>query len=165
MPNTILPPLDRDSIKAQQEAAVAAELQALTDPAERLRVAAEIVNTAQAEFERLRPRRDSYAMSLWAHDGVRALNRVIGVNRTRWYEVRGEADQSAVKHIKTAADKLPRLAADTAAAEERARAGRAARDEAIGELLTLGWGRPEIAAIIGRNPSRVSHIKSRAAVA
>lgn len=163
MTRIALPDLDRDSIREEQTALVARELAGITDPVKRLRKSAEIVNTAQADFDHLRPRRDAYALSLWAHDGIRALNRAIGVNRTRWYEIRGDIDPGAVRHYITAASKLPGLATETAEREERARAARVIRDGAISELLDAGWSRPDIAAIIGRNPSRISHIKGRAA--
>lgn len=165
MVKPILPLLDRDRIRAEQCEVVEAALARVKAPADRLRVAAEIANAAQAEFDKLRPRRDAYAISLWAHDGLRALNRVIGVNRTRWYEIRGDVNPADVRYYATAMSKLPQLAADTAAAEERARAARHYRDETIAELVRNGWARTQIAEIIGRNPSRISHIKKAAHVA
>jgi hypothetical protein len=159
MPNAKLPRLDRPAIRAAATDAVKAELAAIPNRLDRLEAAAKIADTAQADADKVRPKRDAAALSLATHDGLRALNTVIGVNRTRWYEIRTAHDTSTVKHSPTAANRLPDLAQRVAVAEERARAARAIRDDIVADLVDEGWQRPQIAERIGRNPSRISHIK------
>lgn len=155
----VLPRLDREQIAADESTAVAAILARYPDRLERLGVASKLADEAQAAADKDRPTRDKLALSLSAHDGVRAVNHVLGVTRTRYAEMRKAVAEP--KHYPTAARRLPALADAVARHEARAQAAREARDAIVMELLEEGVPRPQIAERIGRNPSRVSHIKRR----
>lgn len=189
MPTSRLPRLDRKAIDAAERAAVDTDLAEVTDLADRLAVASRIVNDAAEVAAANRPRRDAYALSLWAYEGHRTLNAVIGVNRTRWHEMRCDAlkltaEERAAHWLRTATGEqiaeraehvglrhykaenankaLPSLAVQVAQAEAREDAARVYRDEAAATLAAPphSWSRPRIATVMGRDPSRVTHIKT-----
>lgn len=158
-----LPKLDRAALAAEEAARVRAEIDRISDPVDRLRCASRLADEADAAFAAVRPLRDAAALSLAAHDGVRGLNNALGMTRTAWFEIRKdrEATGKAPRRVARAAEKLPALAEDAARARARGEAARERRDALVGDLLDQGVTRSEVAALIGRNPSRISHIKAR----
>lgn len=69
-------------------------------------------------------------------------------------------------YVENADKALPKLALKAATHTARAECARRRRDAAVEHLLTVeGKSNAEVARIIGRDPSRVSHIKHREAVA
>jgi hypothetical protein len=192
-----LTPLDRDTVRTEEHDDVAALVakaaaKAGADPVAQASAiataAAPIVDKAADKASRLRGERDAVALSLALYDGPRdGLHLIVGVNRTRWYEMRhrrlsiteterrakwllsATAEQIAARAAAHGVDRvpvqiaegaLPRLALETYRYEERAKAARALRDQAVHVLLDAGWKRTEIAPLIGKNESRISHIKS-----
>ena len=201
MPAIKPPRIDRENVIRPEEAArVAAVLDLLAEspPEERLKAAAQIVDEAQAAFDKLRPKRDALGLSLSLYEHRRAVNTAMGLSRTAFHEMRCTAlgltederkskwlqrqldlgdegkrviEERArlreVKKVTGASGKIGEVAEQAVRAEERAKAARAYRDAAAVELSNppYSWGRREIAEIIGKNASRVSHIKGAAAKA
>lgn len=180
MVNTTLPHLDRRNIREVETIAVDTILAAIPDREARLVRAGEIADEAQTIADRWRPQRDQAALSLALYDGHRGLNSVIGVTRTRFYDMRADAlhltkaekkakwlvkasrdqvvaraRQHGVEHIPDAIKKLPRYANRVAAAKERDQAARAVRDRLVADLLRDGRTPSELGDLIGRNRSRV----------
>lgn len=176
--------LDRAAIAAEEHANVLADIAHISNRLDRLGRAGLIADKAEVEAHQLRPRRDAIALSLWAHDEVRAVDRIVGLARTRFYDLRMiavgdigvKADGTSwtdaelrafarpkVERIAKAKAKIVAAADRVARAEARATAAREVRDKIVAELLAEGWDRVSISVRIGRNPSRISHIKRRIA--
>lgn len=158
--NTTLPRLDRLAIAAEQQRLLPSLLPTGGASLDRLAAIAALMDDWAAEARRLARRRDKLGLSLAIHDGMRAVNTVMGVSRTGFFALRCAVDPATVPHVKNAAAKLPEIAAAAAALEERYTLARAVRDSLVHDLLEAGHSRPEIAEAIGRNPSRISHIKA-----
>lgn len=158
-----LPRLDRAAIDTAEQGAVATILSRFDDRLERLTAAAQIADEAQAAADTGRASRDRYALSLSVHEGVRGLSAVLGISRTRWTKM--SSGVTGVRHVASAARKLPPLAESVARNEARAAAARTARNQIVVELYDEGMARAEVAELIGRNPSRVSHIRREATAA
>lgn len=192
-PNLIrLPHLDkekvhRDALEVWQDA-----LKGAAGPEEHALAAATLVNTCQSIIERLRPERDELAVSLALYDGALAMDKVIGVARTRFYELtcqalgitdaerhskwranatteqiidRAQAHDVAQHPADKAGKRVVKVAHQVAVAEEAAQMGRTVRDRAANELMNEphNWSRVKVGELIGRNGSRLSHIAAAAA--
>lgn len=186
MVNTTLPALDRRAILDVETAAVDALLSVIDNPEDRLAAAARLADENQVAADRWRPRRDAAALSVAIYDGHRAINRVVGVNRTRFYTMRASAlgltaaEQAAswlvkasreqviararrhdVAHIPDAVTTLPRLAQRVAAAEARAAVARSVRDRLITDMMAAGHTEVQVAEIIGRTRARVWQVMKK----
>lgn len=172
-----VPVLDTAAIHAAAEKRVQDALNGITDPRDRLAVLGDLDAEANAVKTEWEPVMRRQALSLALHEGARAVNRSIGVSReafsrmTRtalgdwperplmWDEtVRERARARKVHYYSKAVTELPEIAAKVETAKAVLEAIRPLRDELVRELFAAGLKRVEIAEIIGRNPSRVSHI-------
>lgn len=153
-----LPALDVPAITARETADVDRALARQRTAESRLKTAAKIIADAEPGLDVLRATRGRMGV-LAVAAGVRpsVTHRAMGVGRTRLYDLMGEHTDASARFTDDYAD-LPRVAEQVVAAEARIKAAESHRDDAMRELRAAGWTRDRIAAIIGRNPSRVSHV-------
>lgn len=158
-----VPALDTAALDRRAQQWVHGALRAVADTREaRLARAVEVADEAAATEAHNRAERDRVALAIEEHFNVRrgaAMHSAVGVNRSRWLAMRTEG--STRKHPKRLADVdlLTRVAAATYEAKQIAAYARDARDAIVRELADEGMTNVDIAALIGRNPSQVSHIK------
>jgi hypothetical protein len=157
----LLPPLDRDLVNAQAKAWVERRTSHITDPAERVARASDIVNTQEANARRLKPARDKLALSLREYGPPRCgLAEATGVNRARLQALRDARPNGHVDEIADAWDLLPAAAVRVARAEARRTAAIKVRDAAAQQLMNQhGWASADVARLMRRDPSRASHVK------
>lgn len=162
---------DRDrvrQIEADEAAAVTAELAGIADERARLDRAIAIVNAAN-KLDAARDRQVDLALSLWAHDEVRAVNVGLGRVRQQWHNLRTErlgevdADQArlVVAHVpaEQAVPELARLTERILRAEARAAAALPTRNQiALAGVEAGWWTGVEIAARMGVNKSWISRL-------
>lgn len=86
-----LPRIDRPAIRAAAKTWVAEQTGGVHTTLTVLHKAAHLADTEQARADKHRAMRDALALSLALHDSVRAVNTLIGVTRTRFYEMRCDA--------------------------------------------------------------------------
>jgi hypothetical protein len=157
-----VPALDTARLAQQARRWVDGLLHAAKSREDRLARAVELADEWTNAEAATRGQRDKIALAIEAHFNVRrgaAMHSAIGVNRTRWLEMRTEG--AGGKHPKRLADLdlLTKAAADTYEARQIAAYARDVRDAIVRELADEGMTNVELAELIGRNPSQVSHIK------
>lgn len=91
-----VPHLDKEQVAAEAAARVAAVVDAhpgddIDSLVERLGAISHLANAQQERANTDRALRDELALSLALHDGVRAVQNALGVNRNRFYEMRCDA--------------------------------------------------------------------------
>lgn len=158
---TSITPLDAAGIEAEARAWVERQITDCVFMESQLEKAAAIVNEYDQLETSFREERDRVALAIQHFYNVRrgaSVHAAIGVNRTRWSAMRQEAGNR--RHLRRYADpdRLVELAAATYQARMRAHYAREARDAAV-RYLSETMTNVEIGALIGRNPSQVSHIK------
>lgn len=186
-----LPHLDQQLVHREAMALWDDALAGTVGPEERLLASATLVKVCNRTIDRLRPERDALAVSLALYDGAKAMDKVIGVARTRFHALTSEAlcitdaeraagwrasatrkqiaaraRRNRVYHHEPvrASQRVVRISHQVAVAEEAASLGREVRDRAANELMAepYNWMRAEVAAMVGLNPSRLSHIAAEA---
>lgn len=76
-----------------------------------------------------------------------------------WDEtVSARATEKKIRRYRNAAEELPEVAADVVAAKARIDAAEAVRDAAVPEVVASGVAPVDVARIINRHPSRISHL-------
>ncbi|MEU1592833.1 hypothetical protein ABZ468_08205 [Streptomyces sp. NPDC005708] len=129
-------------LRADAERAVKDELGTLARPDDRVERAAEIIRQADAEIALHLPERDQMVASLWFHEHVLGLSKVMGVYPTAYREVLSKAlyddanaplpsddvsledltriaQEQGVPRVENAAEKLPAVARVVAEARTR----------------------------------------------
>ncbi|MEU5159672.1 hypothetical protein AB0G74_08690 [Streptomyces sp. NPDC020875] len=142
-----LPIPDHAALRKDAGKKVLEELGRLARTDERFRRVCEIVAQADLEIEAHVEERNQAAMSLWFYDGVRGLNRVLGISagaydemrrlalvgdrlapinrageRMNAEELREAARRAGVEYVETAAETLPALAETVSVATGRRKA-------------------------------------------
>lgn len=177
-----VPPLDKARIIAEVDQSVEAALADATDDRARLVTLAHLVADAEENLAAPGGERHMYrlAVSLHVHEGARGVWRAIGVSRetfsrnhiaealdskhwpesTRaWTPATAErARQRRIPFYKDAARDLPKVAEDVFRDRTMVQRVLPMRNELMRRLSEQGMTRVELADIIGRRPSRVSHI-------
>ncbi|MEU8911745.1 hypothetical protein [Streptomyces nigrescens] len=141
---------DHKTLRAEAERQVKDELGPIARPDDRFKRACEIVQQADLEIAAHAEERNQAALSLWFYDGVRGLDRVLGILPNAYTEMRrialhgdkkatinpggdlnarmnaeerrAAAEKAGVLHIEDAADRLPSLAATVSVATARRKA-------------------------------------------
>lgn len=173
-----VPALDKTRITIEQGAKIRDQLSGISDPLDRLERLAHIEAGADKVIAENEAAMRKYALSLALHEGARSVYKAIGLSReafsrmtadalgdwperpVAWDEtVVDRARQRKVRLYKDAAHELPPLARKVVTAKATKDAIRPLRDALVAELYNeRGLKRTEIAEIIGRTPSRISHI-------
>lgn len=162
-----LPQLDAAAITAAAAAWVDARIKDLTDSEDLARVAAKIATREFATTEDVRVERDAAAYTVATTYRLRRganMPGALGVNRNRWKVIRDKQKELAESGqwrgpIDNALEVLPKLAAKAALHNARSEAARKVMYAATRQLSALGWTNAAIGELIGRDASRVSHIK------
>ncbi|MFG2141892.1 hypothetical protein [Streptomyces sp. NPDC048650] len=138
------------NLRAEAERQVKDELGAIARPDDRFKRACEIVQQADLEVAAHAEERNQAALSLWFYDGVRGLDKVLGILPNAYSEMRrialrghkkatinpggdpntrmtaeqrqAAAEEAGVPHIADAADRLPSLSATVSVATARRKA-------------------------------------------
>lgn len=142
---------DHETLRAQAQRLVKDELGAIARTDDRFKRACEIVQQADLEIAAHAEERNQAAMSLWFYDGVRGLDKVLGILPNAYSEMRrialhgdkkarinpggdlnarmtaeerrAAAEKAGVPHIKDdAAERLPSLSATVSVAAARRKA-------------------------------------------
>lgn len=173
-----VPALNKARIMAAEADKIEAELAAIPDPKDRLARLSEIEAHALHTIEDNETAMRKQALSVTLHEGARGVYQAIGLSReafsrmtadalgdwperpVAWDEtVVARANEQKVRYYRDAAKTLPELALKVVTAKAQRDVIRPLRDPLVKHLFdTQGLSRMEIAAIIGRTPSRVSHI-------
>ena len=179
-----LPALDKNRILAEQTKLITEQVTSIADPKERLAKLAEIEFAAHDVIAECENPMKKQALSLALHEGARSVYKAIGMSReafsrmtadalgdwsdrpkavegvSPWGEaVVARATEQGVRFYRNAATTLPEIALKVVTAKAQEVAVRPLRNELVRELYDVhGLKRTEIAEIIGRTPSRVSHI-------
>jgi hypothetical protein len=169
---------DFTAVREQAQAEVRAELAALVDLNERGHRAGQIVAQADAHLSKLRPERDSLALSLWAYANTRALELSMGVIRPSWVKIQRQAlgltegepaprageERSAAARAagvtarRNAAKLLPTVAVEAVKWQARREAAKPVRDDTARELVTeAGWTRDAAMQVVGIGSKAVMH--------
>lgn len=173
-----VPALNKARILAEQAEKIDAELAGIKDPKARLARLSEIERDAHQVIEDNETAMKKQALSITLHEGARGVYKAIGLSReafsrmtadalgdwperpASWDEtVVARATERKVRFYRDAVNTLPTLALKVVTAKAQKDVIRPVRDALVKELFEVhGLKRTEIAAIIGRTPSRVSHI-------
>lgn len=173
-----VPALNKARILAAAADALDAELASIPDPKARLRHMSEVEAAAHRVIEDNETAMRKQALSVALHEGARGVYQAIGLSReafsrmtadalgdwpdrpVAWDEtVIAKANERKVRFYRDAAKTLPDLALKVVTAKAQKDVIRPRRDALVKELFEVqGLKRSEIAEIIGRTPSRVSHI-------
>ena len=179
-----VPALNKPRILAAQADVIDAALAEVTAPTEkdtaiaRVRLLSELEAAARKQIEENDPPMRKKALSIALHEGARGVYQAIGLSREAFSRMTAEAlgdwperpvawDETVVarakdrkvRYYRDAAATLPELATKVVTAKARIDVIRSKRDPLVRELFEVhGLKRYEIAEIIGRNPTRVSHI-------
>jgi hypothetical protein len=180
---------DFDTIRDAAGKAVSDELGRITDPVKKLHRAADIIAAIDREIDGeagtagVRAARDAAALSLWAYSYVRGIEQSMGVRKNAWVKTRraalgltpeqqepaADARPKAARaaHIAVvpdAAEQLPKLAVRMEAARARRATAVQFRNAAVRVLRAApySWTQEQVAAVIGTDPSMVSHIERAA---
>jgi DNA-directed RNA polymerase specialized sigma subunit len=173
-----VPALNKARILAAAADRLDAELAAIPDPKARLRHLSEVEAAAHHVIEENETAMRKQALSVALHEGARGVYQAIGLSReafsrmtadalgdwperpVAWDEtVIAKANERKVRFYRDAAKTLPDLALKVVTAKAQKDVIRPRRDALVKELFEVqGLKRTEIAEIIGRTPSRVSHI-------
>ncbi|MFG3132958.1 hypothetical protein ACGFZU_35320 [Streptomyces tendae] len=158
--------LDAKTIKDDVEAAARAELEAIKDPAARMKAAADMARAADANHVVVAAERDRCALSLEFYTRARAVHTAMGVRKNAWDELRRVAlgrdrktgalpaeeekqllaEAAEIDFVEDAAERLPGLAREAAAARARHLTAAAIRNQAAAELDGKpGWPMRKIA--------------------
>lgn len=141
---------DHATLRTEAEREVKDELGKIARPDDRFKRACEIVQQADLEIAAHAEERNQAALSLWFYDGVRGLDKVLGVLPNAYSEMRrialhgdkkatinlggdlntrmtaeqrqAAAEEAGVLHIEDAADRLPSLSATVSVATARRKA-------------------------------------------
>lgn len=176
-----IPALSKPRIMAEQKDWIEDQLAAVKNPQDKLARLHEIEADAHKVIAENEPAMRKQALSLSLHEGARGVYKGIGLSRESWSQATAAAlgdwperpvswDESVVarataqgvRFYRNAATDLPPLALKVVTAKARKDVIRPMRDRLVTELSASGLKRTEIAAIIGRTPSRVSHIATKA---
>jgi hypothetical protein len=173
-----VPALNKARILASVADTLDAELAAIPDPKDRLRHLSDVEAAAHRVIEDNETAMRKQALSVALHEGARGVYQAIGLSReafsrmtaealgdwperpVAWDEtVIAKANERKVRFYRDAAKTLPELATKVVTAKAQKDVIRPRRDTLVKELFEVHvLKRTEIAAIIGRTPSRVSHI-------
>jgi len=173
-----VPALNKARIAAAAADQLDAELAKITDPQDRLRHLGDVERAAHHTIEDNETAMRKQALSVALHEGARGVYQAIGLSReafsrmtadalgdwpdrpVAWDEtVVARAKEQGIRYYRDAATTLPDLALKVVTAKAQKDVIRPRRDALVKELFEVhGLKRTEIAAIIGRTPSRVSHI-------
>ncbi|MFE0058765.1 hypothetical protein [Streptomyces sp. NPDC059003] len=141
---------DHQTLRKEAGRQVKDELGAIARPDDRFKRACEIVQQADLEIAAHAEERNQAALSLWFYDGVRGLDKVLGMNSNAYSEMRrialhgdkkatinpggdlnarmtaderrAAAEEAGVPHTENAADRLPSLATTVSEANARRKA-------------------------------------------
>ncbi|WP_328333429.1 hypothetical protein [Streptomyces sp. NBC_00455] len=166
---------EHKTLRADAERQVKDELGAIARPDDRFKRACEIVQQADLEIAAHAEERNQAAMSLWFYDGVRGLDKVLGILPNAYNEMRrvalhgdkkatinpdgdlnarmtpeerrAAATRAGVEHIEDAADRLPSLSATVSVAGARRKAAMPFLYDATLALTEepYGWSTTKIA--------------------
>ncbi|MFE3139681.1 hypothetical protein [Streptomyces scopuliridis] len=183
---------EHKTLRAEAERLVKDEVGAIARPDDRFKRACEIVQQADLEIAAHAEERNQAAMSLWFYDGVRGLDKVLGILPNAYNEMRrialhgdkkatinpggdlnarmtaeerrAAAKKAGVLHIKDAADRLPSLSATVSVATARRKA---AMPFLQGSALALTeepyeWTTDRIAELGDVTPKYVRDVKNAA---
>lgn len=173
-------PIDREAILARVHADITDALTDAHTTEAKLRIVADMSAEAQGVLDKHRGHMLKMATSLTVHEGVRAVDRAIGVSR-EWYSriiasalgdfpdrppswntaVADHARKAGVRFYRNAIHDLPPVAEKVVYSEYMKASLRGYRDNLIATLTSQGWTRVKIADIIGVKPCRVSQIVSQ----
>lgn len=155
-----LPPLDREPLRREAEAWVARALDGITDPKEKVKAAGKLHLRAEAAMKASGVERGAVVWTLVTHYRLRrgaGLAAALGMQRSALQKVKDRAMANPPAEPVDDADKaLPKVAKKAMRDMLREQAARRARDEAV---RASGLSNVEAAELIGRDESRVSHIK------
>lgn len=181
---------DHEKLRADAEREVKDELGAIARTDERFKRALAIVQQSDLEIAAHVEERNQAAMSLWFYDGVRGLDRVLGILNNAYVEMcrlalhgnkkapvnpkgtrmtaeerKAAAEAAGVPKVEKAADTLPALATTVSVATARRKA---AMPFLYGATLALteepyGLNAVQIAELVdGLAPAYVRNLKTRA---
>ncbi|WP_445517355.1 hypothetical protein [Streptomyces sp. NEAU-174] len=183
---------DHKMLRAEAEREVKEELGVIARPDERFKRGCEIVQQADLEIAAHTEERNQAALSLWFYEGIRGLDKVLGILPNAYSEMRrialhgdkkatinpgGDlkarmtaeerrraAEKAGVPYIEDAADRLPSLAATVSVATARRKAAMPFLYD-VTLVLTeepYEWTTDRIAAHGDVTPAYVRNLKSRA---
>ncbi|WP_435244282.1 hypothetical protein [Streptomyces sioyaensis] len=183
---------DHEKIRDDATRKVEKELGVIARPDDRFKRACEIVQQADLEIAAHAEERNQAALSLWFYDGVRGLDKVLGILPNAYTEMRrialhgdkkatinpggdlnarmnaeerrAAAEKAGVPHIEDAADRLPSLAATVSAAAARRKAAMPFLQDAALVLTEdpYEWSTDRIAELGGVTPKYVRDVKNAA---
>ncbi|MGG7574151.1 hypothetical protein [Streptomyces sirii] len=180
------------TLRTDAERKVKEELGKIARPDDRFKRACEIVQQADLEIAAHAEERNQAALSLWFYEGVRGLDKVLGILPNAYSEMRrialhgdkkatinpggdlnarmtaderrAAAKKAGVPHIEDAADRLPSLAATVSVAAARRKAAMPfLQDSAL--VLTeepYKWSTDRIAKLGDVTPKYVRDVKNAA---
>lgn len=177
-----IPGLNKAQILAAEADKIDAMLAGIPDPTDQLRALSDLDRAAHKVIEENDAAMRKQALSLTLHEGARGVYQAIGLSReafsrmtaaalgdwderpVSWDEtVIDRAKARGVRYYRDAAKTLPALAVKVVTAKAQKDVIQSRRNTLVKALYTEhGLSRPEIAQIIGRNPSRVSQIAPKA---
>lgn len=170
-------PINKDALIERARTNISKALEGVNDPTARLEALSKLTQAAEDDFDKYRDPMFARAVSLTVYDGVRAVNNAIAVQRTEYSErikaalgnwedrpqhwnetVAERARAHNVPEHENAITELPPLAEKVVYARLLIKQARPIRNDLITALSEKGVTRVSIAGIIGKEPSRVSHI-------
>lgn len=164
-PTVSLPALNVSDRELQaQDQWVTKRIPSDADPDVRAKAAAQLVASLTKELDSVRGQRDLAAYSVHVHYRVRrggGIATALGVGRTRWQAIKEKQRELGLAAFDAAPTRLPALARQTVLLTRRYTAALAARDNAVQELIASGWSNARVAAWIGRDAARVSHVRNK----
>lgn len=172
-----VPAIDKAKLEADAAAAVEAAVAGAKTARDKLTALSQLDSEAHAVIREYEPMMHAQALSLALHEGVRGVFNTLGVSRQSfsrmtadalgdWPERPNQWDDTVhlrararkIRFYRNAVHDLPGIAERVVRAKATVAAIQPLRDDLIRELYASGMKRSEIAELIDRNPSRVSHI-------
>lgn len=183
---------DHATLRAQADHQVRDELGAITRPDDRFKRACEVVQQADLEIAAHAEERNQAALSLWFYDGVRGLDKVLGILPNAYTEMRrialhddkkapmnasgdlhtrmsaeerrAAAEEAGVPYVEDAASRLPSLAATVSVATARRKAAMPFLQNAALALTEepYAWTTDRIAELGNVTPKYVRDVKNAA---